>query len=136
MLVVDANVALDAALGGPESERIFTYELVAPPLMSSETLSGLRRAVWRGDVRSEAASVAFERLIAAPIKRRAPRRLNREACAVATELGWAKTYDAEYVALARLLGCRLLTRLAGCNGRLHAWSTSWARRSCGTAGVS
>jgi predicted nucleic acid-binding protein len=24
-------------------------------------------------------------------------------------LGWAKTYDAEYVALARLLGCRLVT---------------------------
>jgi predicted nucleic acid-binding protein len=24
-------------------------------------------------------------------------------------MGWAKTYDAEYVALARLLGCRLVT---------------------------
>ncbi|MGI8829736.1 MAG: hypothetical protein ACR2I5_08225 [Candidatus Limnocylindria bacterium] len=28
----------------------------------------------------------------------------------AEQLGWAKTYDAEYVALAQLLGCRLLTR--------------------------
>jgi predicted nucleic acid-binding protein len=28
---------------------------------------------------------------------------------VADELGWAKTYDAEYVALAGLLGCRLVT---------------------------
>jgi predicted nucleic acid-binding protein len=28
---------------------------------------------------------------------------------VAEELGWAKTYDAEYVALARLLQCRLVT---------------------------
>ena len=25
------------------------------------------------------------------------------------QLGWAKTYDAEYVALASLLGCRLVT---------------------------
>ena len=24
-------------------------------------------------------------------------------------MGWAKTYDAEYVALAELLGCRLVT---------------------------
>jgi len=24
-------------------------------------------------------------------------------------MGWAKTYDAEYVALARLLSCRLVT---------------------------
>jgi predicted nucleic acid-binding protein len=28
---------------------------------------------------------------------------------VADELGWAKVYDAHYVALARLLDCRLVT---------------------------
>lgn len=28
---------------------------------------------------------------------------------VAERLGWAKTYDAQYVALAETLGCRLLT---------------------------
>jgi predicted nucleic acid-binding protein len=28
---------------------------------------------------------------------------------VADELAWAKTYDAEYVGLARLLRCRLVT---------------------------
>ncbi|MCC6617833.1 MAG: hypothetical protein IT341_02200, partial [Chloroflexi bacterium] len=39
-----------------------------------------------------------------------PRGLAREAWWVAEELGWAKTYDAEYVALARLRGARLLTR--------------------------
>jgi predicted nucleic acid-binding protein len=27
----------------------------------------------------------------------------------AGEFGWARTYDAEYVALAHILGCRLLT---------------------------
>ena len=27
----------------------------------------------------------------------------------ADEMGWARTYDAEYVALARLLDCRLVT---------------------------
>ena len=41
--------------------------------------------------------------------RRSPKRLGEEAWRVADELGWAKTYDAEYVALARLLDCRLVT---------------------------
>lgn len=36
-------------------------------------------------------------------------RLGDEAWRVADQLGWAKTYDAEYVALARLLECRLVT---------------------------
>ena len=45
----------------------------------------------------------------APIRRRRPPRLHREAWKVADELGWAKTYDAEYVALARILRCPLLT---------------------------
>ena len=36
-------------------------------------------------------------------------RLGAEAWQVSNELGWAKTYDAEYVALARLLNCRLIT---------------------------
>lgn len=46
----------------------------------------------------------------APIDRRSPRELHIEAWKVAEECGWAKTYDAEYVALARLLDCPLLTR--------------------------
>ena len=45
----------------------------------------------------------------APIRPRTHPRLDAEAWRVADELGWAKTYDAEYVALARLLGCRLMT---------------------------
>lgn len=32
-----------------------------------------------------------------------------EGLEIAERLGWATTYDAEYVALARLLGCRLAT---------------------------
>jgi hypothetical protein len=32
-----------------------------------------------------------------------------EAWRIADALGWAKTYDAEYVATARLLGCRMVT---------------------------
>jgi predicted nucleic acid-binding protein len=35
--------------------------------------------------------------------------LTAEARRIADQLGWAKTHDAEYLALARLLKCRLLT---------------------------
>jgi predicted nucleic acid-binding protein len=37
------------------------------------------------------------------------RRLHERAWTLADELGWAKTYDAEYVALADILGLPLLT---------------------------
>lgn len=49
------------------------------------------------------------RLDTAPLAPRDHERLGEVAWQVADELGWAKTYDAEFVALARLLGCRLVT---------------------------
>jgi len=48
-------------------------------------------------------------LLTAPIAKREPQRLRREAWRLASDFGWAKTYDAEYVALARILRCRLFT---------------------------
>lgn len=48
-------------------------------------------------------------LTAAPVRKRDHRRLLSEAWRIADELGWAKTYDAEYVALASLLDARLVT---------------------------
>jgi predicted nucleic acid-binding protein len=84
-------------------------DLVAPPLLWSETTAVLHELQWRRQISEQLASAAFEALVTAPIVRRAPGRLYREAWRVANELGWAKTYDAEYVALARLLGCRLFT---------------------------
>lgn len=62
---------------------------------------------------------ALDRLGSAPIRLTDPRGLAREAWRVAEEFGWKKTYDAEYVALARLLDCRLLTL----DGRLRRGTT-------------
>lgn len=78
--------------------------------MWSEVLSTLREHAWRQDISSDQAAKSLDAFLDAPIRRRAPRSLAREAWWVAEELGWAKTYDAEYVALARLERCRLLTR--------------------------
>jgi len=110
LLVIDASVALSAALTRDGFARIADHDLVAPPLMWSEVVSTLREHAWRGDVSADQASASLAALMAAPIRKRAPRNLHAEAWRIAEQLGWAKTYDAEYVALARLLSCRLLTR--------------------------
>jgi len=77
--------------------------------MWSEASSVLHELRWRREISSELAAVALERLGSAEISPRRPKGLTAEAWNVADRLGWAKTYDAEYVALARLLRCRLLT---------------------------
>lgn len=57
----------------------------------------------------ERALDALVKLEAAPIAARAHPRLSVKAWEIADQLGWAKTYDAEYIALAVLLECRLVT---------------------------
>lgn len=51
----------------------------------------------------------LDRLLDAPVQAVERGGLMREAWKVAEEMGWAKTYDANYVALARMLACRLVT---------------------------
>jgi predicted nucleic acid-binding protein len=89
--------------------------------MWAEARSALHDAAWRGEVAADDARALLTGLESLPIRRRSPRRLGLEAWRIADELGWAKTYDAEYVALAGLLRCRLVTidlRLRRGAGRL------------------
>lgn len=110
MIVLDASVALDAILSANGIDDLAPQELISPPLMWSEVTSSLREAVWRRLLSKDAGLEALDRLSRSPIKRTNPRNLHAEAWSVAEQLGWAKTYDAEYVALARLSNCRLVTR--------------------------
>ena len=57
----------------------------------------------------EDAEIIHDRLERCPVKRMDPPELGAEAWRIAEEFGWGRTYDAEYVALARLLECRLVT---------------------------
>jgi predicted nucleic acid-binding protein len=115
MLVLDASVAVAASYRDRGFEEFGDEPLVAPALMWSEARSALHELLWRGEVDPGDAATTRRRLESCPVERREPARLGDEAWRVADELGWAKTYDAEYVALARLLDCRLVTL----DARLH-----------------
>ena len=108
-LVLDASIAL-AASGAPSGFAFFGDEqLVAPPLMWSEARSVLHELLWRGELNPDDAEATRGRLERCPVQRRLHPRLGQEAWRIADEMGWAKTYDAEYVALAVLLGARVVT---------------------------
>jgi predicted nucleic acid-binding protein len=109
MLVVDASYAVRACGVDGGFELLRDPDLVAPALMWSEVRSALHEAAWRGDIDADDATEALKRLESCPVRTSADPRLGPTAWEIADELGWAKTYDAEYVALARLLGCRVVT---------------------------
>lgn len=109
MLVVDASAALALLASEEGIEPLTSHRLVAPPLLWSEVTSVLNEMRRRREISDALADVAFERLVAAPIGRRSGAELYRRARAVARRLGWAKTYDAEYVALAGMVDGSLLT---------------------------
>jgi len=108
-LVVDGSTAVAAGLAGDGFATFQQERLVAPPLMWSEARSALHELLWRGEVAEEDALAARVQLDSGPVLPRTHRRLGVKAWRLADELGWAMPYDAEYVALASLLGCRLVT---------------------------
>ena len=109
MLALDASIAVAACLGRTGFEELGREQFVAPPLMWSEARSTLHELAWRGEIVAEDTLRARTLLEKCPVERREHEQLGEEAWRIADALGWAKTYDAEYVALARLLGCRLVT---------------------------
>ena len=108
MLVVDASVAVRVAAGS-SSWTLTSDELIAPSLLWSEVSSAIHAAWWRREIDADRAQVLRTRFAALTIRRVQPRRLLDVAWDLADQLGLAKTYDAEFLALARLEGCRVVT---------------------------
>lgn len=109
-LVIDASAALYLLASERGLEPFARFDLVSPALLWSEVTSVLNEMRWRGELSPALAQTAFDRLLASPIDRRADDGLYRDAREVAETLGWARTYDAEYVALARALKVDLMSR--------------------------
>jgi predicted nucleic acid-binding protein len=98
--VVDCGVVLHLA-----RERIDVpaeHELLAPTLLRSQTLSALHEAAHRGEIPADVASEHLARIRRMPIRLLGDAVLRRRAWDLADQLGWASTYDAEYVALTQL----------------------------------
>jgi predicted nucleic acid-binding protein len=108
-LVLDSSAALRAASSTEAAADLEAHELLGPPLLWSEVHSAVHEALWRRDIDDAAAQTVLVSFRGLGVRRRSPARLHTEAYAVASELGWAKTYDAEFLALARLEAAVVLT---------------------------
>lgn len=98
--VVDASVVLHLASSGIDVAA--EHELLAPTLLRSQVLSALHEAVQQGELPAAVAREQLARVNRMPIRLLGDAVLRRRAWDVATRLGWAQTYDAEYLALTQL----------------------------------
>ncbi|HTQ81258.1 MAG TPA: type II toxin-antitoxin system VapC family toxin [Thermoanaerobaculia bacterium] len=112
MIVLDASAAVELLLrtvvGVPLAERVLrpSLSLHAPHLLDVEVAQVLRRFVARGYLTPERAREALEDLAALPLERYSQTFLLPRIWELQETL---TAYDAAYVALAEILGAKLLT---------------------------
>ncbi len=105
--VVDATVVLHLAANGIEVAK--SHKLLAPTLLRSQTLSGLHEAVVRGEIPADIARERLDWIGRMPIRLLGDAVLRRRAWVIADQLGWAATYNAEYIALTQLQADAFIT---------------------------
>jgi predicted nucleic acid-binding protein len=98
--VVDTSAVLHLAT--EEIEVSGEHELLAPTLLRSQALSALHEAVQRGGLPADVARERLARVGKMKIRLLGDAVLRRRAWEIADQLGWAETYDAEYLALTQL----------------------------------
>ena len=105
--VIDSGATLE--LASAEVELSPRKELYAPTLWRSETLAAVYDAVRRGQLGEDEARARLVYVNALKIRLLGDAVLRRRAWEVAVELGLPTTYPAEYVALAQLQKCVLVS---------------------------
>ena len=98
--VVDASAVLHLASAAVEVSA--AHVLLAPTLLRSQTLSALHEAVQRGELSADVARDRLAHIRGMRIRLLGDAVLQRRAWDLADQLGWASTYNAEYVALTQL----------------------------------
>ena len=105
--VVDASAVLH--LASAEVEVSAAHKLLAPTLLRSQTLSALHEAVEQGEIPADVARERLTRIRGMKIRLLGDAVLHRRVWDLADQLGWASTYNAEYVALTQLQADALVT---------------------------
>ena len=105
--VVDTGAVLH--LASTEVEVSGAHKLLAPTLLRSQTLSALHEAVQRGELPPDVARERLRRIRQMRIRLLGDAVLQRRAWELADQLGWASTYNAEYLALTQLQADALVT---------------------------
>lgn len=118
--VVDASVVVDLLVEHPRAATVRAVlegvDGVAPALLDAEVVNAVARYVRRGELSERRARRALELLAQSDIERFPVAGLVLDAWALRHNVS---SYDAFYIALARALGCPLVTcdrRLAGAPG--------------------
>ena len=119
-VVVDASALVDLVLNHATAPAVRHAlrgaTLYVPSIMDGEVLGGIRSAWLRGALTDDRAEVALDDLAAMPVERVPDQVLLHEAWSLRHNVSAA---DVLYVALARRLGCPLVTldrRLAAAPG--------------------
>ena len=105
--VVDASAVLHLASAGAEVPG--AHKLLAPTLLRSQTLSALHEAVQRGEIPADVARDRLARIGRMSVRFLGDGVLRRRAWEIADQLGWASTYNAEYIALTQLQADAFIT---------------------------
>ena len=107
--VIDANVYVQMSLTGGVLAPLAGHDLIAPPIFGSEVTASLCELTYRGEVPVEVARRIVDDLARPVVSIQQPADMYVRAWDLARSLGWAKSYDAEYLALALILEIPLVT---------------------------
>ncbi len=130
---VDASVVLTLLLLDdltPQAETLWQrwvrdrVERVTAPLFFAEVASVLRERVYHGQLEPELGDAAFSNFMDLPVRSVSPDDLQPQAWSLAKKYNRPKAYDAQYLAVASVLGCDLWT---GDRRLVNSINAPWVR---------